>query len=121
LFGADAEWIGRQDQKQTIREPSCTEVQYRLKIGEPYHRSCGTIVDVRLLSSRSLNQARREQHGQGSIQGSVEQAKGKVKEVVGKVTGDAKLETEGKTEQTAGKIQNSVGGFKDALKDAVND
>ena len=37
------------------------------------------------------------------IQGSVEQAKGKVKEVVGKVTGDAKLETEGKTQQTAGK------------------
>ncbi len=40
---------------------------------------------------------------------------------MGKVTGDAKLETEGKTQQTAGKIQNSVGGFKDALKDAVND
>ena len=38
------------------------------------------------------------------IQGSVEQAKGKVKEVVGKVTGDAKLAAEGKTQQTAGKI-----------------
>ncbi len=38
------------------------------------------------------------------IQGSVEQAKGKIKEVVGKVTGDAKLETEGKTQETAGKI-----------------
>ena len=55
------------------------------------------------------------------IQGSVEQAKGKVKEVVGKVTGDAKLAAEGKTQQTAGKIQNAVGGFKDALKEAVND
>lgn len=39
----------------------------------------------------------------------------------GKVTGDAKLETEGKTQQTAGKIQNAVGGFKDAVKEAVND
>ena len=39
------------------------------------------------------------------IQGSVEQAKGKIKEVAGKVTGDAKLEAEGKTQQTAGKIQ----------------
>ena len=38
------------------------------------------------------------------IQGSVEQAKGKIKEVAGKVTGDAKLEAEGKTQQTAGKI-----------------
>ena len=38
------------------------------------------------------------------IQGSVEQAKGKIKEVAGKVTGDAKLEAEGKTQQTVGKI-----------------
>jgi uncharacterized protein YjbJ (UPF0337 family) len=37
------------------------------------------------------------------------------------VTGDAKLETEGKTQQVAGKIQNAVGGFKDAVKEAVND
>jgi uncharacterized protein YjbJ (UPF0337 family) len=55
------------------------------------------------------------------IQGSVEQAKGKVKEVAGKVTCDAKLGTEGKTQQVAGKIQNAVGGFKDAVKEAVND
>ena len=55
------------------------------------------------------------------IQGSVEQAKGKIKEVAGKVTGDVKLEAKGKTQQTAGKIQNAVGGFKDALKEAVND
>ena len=44
------------------------------------------------------------------IQGSLEQAKGKVKEVACKVAGDAKLETEGKTQQVAGKIQNAVGG-----------
>jgi uncharacterized protein YjbJ (UPF0337 family) len=55
------------------------------------------------------------------IEGSVEQAKGKVKEVAGKVTGDARLESERKTQQVAGKIQNAVGGFKDAVKKAVND
>ena len=55
------------------------------------------------------------------IQGSVEQAKGKVKEIAGKVTGDAKLETEGKTQQVAGTVQNAVGGFKDTVKKAVND
>lgn len=55
------------------------------------------------------------------IQGSLEQAKGKVKEVAGKATGDVKLETEGKTQQVAGKVQNAVGGFKDAVKEAVND
>jgi uncharacterized protein YjbJ (UPF0337 family) len=53
------------------------------------------------------------------IEGSVEQAKGKLKEVAGKVAGDSKLETEGKVQQATGKIQNAVGGFKDAVKDAV--
>ncbi|MBI2714614.1 MAG: CsbD family protein [Rhizobiales bacterium] len=55
------------------------------------------------------------------IQGSVEQAKGKLKEVAGKVTGDSKLETEGKAQQVAGKVQNTVGGLKDAVKEAVED
>jgi uncharacterized protein YjbJ (UPF0337 family) len=36
------------------------------------------------------------------IQGSAEQARGKVKEVVGKVTGDSKLEGEGKADQCLG-------------------
>ena len=43
-----------------------------------------------------------------------------MKEVAGKATGDSKLETEGKTQQVAGKVQNAVGGFKDAVKEAVN-
>ena len=50
------------------------------------------------------------------VEGSWEQAKGKVKEVVGKVTGDAKTEAEGKAQKTAGKIQNAVGGLKDTLR-----
>jgi uncharacterized protein YjbJ (UPF0337 family) len=55
------------------------------------------------------------------IEGSFEQAKGKTKEVAGKVTGDTKLEAEGKAQKTAGKIQNTVGGMKDAIKEAVED
>jgi uncharacterized protein YjbJ (UPF0337 family) len=55
------------------------------------------------------------------IQGSATQAKGKVKEVAGKVTGDTKLENEGKAEKAAGKIQNTVGGLKDTVKEAVDD
>jgi uncharacterized protein YjbJ (UPF0337 family) len=50
------------------------------------------------------------------VEGSLEQAKGKVKEVAGKVTGDSKLESEGKGEQVAGKIQNTIGGIKDTLR-----
>jgi uncharacterized protein YjbJ (UPF0337 family) len=53
------------------------------------------------------------------IEGSFEQAKGKAKEVTGKMTGDAKLETEGKADQVAGKVQNAVGGIKDKIKEAA--
>jgi uncharacterized protein YjbJ (UPF0337 family) len=50
------------------------------------------------------------------VAGSMEQAKGKIKEVAGKATGDSKLEAEGAAQKTGGKIQNAVGGFKDALR-----
>jgi uncharacterized protein YjbJ (UPF0337 family) len=45
--------------------------------------------------------------------------KGSVKEAIGKVTGDAKLETEGKADKVEGKIQNAVGGVKDAVRGAL--
>lgn len=50
------------------------------------------------------------------VEGSATQAKGKVKEVAGTVTGDAKLQSEGKADQATGKIQNAIGGLKDALR-----
>jgi uncharacterized protein YjbJ (UPF0337 family) len=50
------------------------------------------------------------------IAGSAKQIKGSVKETVGKATGDAKLESEGKADKVAGKIQNAVGGIKDTLR-----
>ena len=48
--------------------------------------------------------------------GSLNQAKGSLKEGVGKLTGDSKLEAEGKTDKLGGKIQNAIGGIKDAIK-----
>lgn len=50
------------------------------------------------------------------IEGSAKQAKGWVKETAGKITGDAKLESEGKADKAAGKVQNTVGGLKDSLR-----
>jgi uncharacterized protein YjbJ (UPF0337 family) len=52
------------------------------------------------------------------IQGAAEQAKGKIKEKAGKMTGDQKLQTEGKADKAAGKVQNTVGGLKDSLRDS---
>jgi uncharacterized protein YjbJ (UPF0337 family) len=48
--------------------------------------------------------------------GAANQAKGAIKEAAGKLTGDAKLEGEGKADKAAGKIQNAVGGLKDTLR-----
>ncbi|MGH6850082.1 MAG: CsbD family protein [Methylocella sp.] len=50
------------------------------------------------------------------IEGSAQQAKGKVKETAGKAAGDTKLESEGKGDKAAGKIQNVLGGLKDKLR-----
>jgi uncharacterized protein YjbJ (UPF0337 family) len=50
------------------------------------------------------------------IEGSAEQVKGAVKETVGKVFGDKKLENEGRADKVAGKVQNAVGGLKDAVR-----
>jgi uncharacterized protein YjbJ (UPF0337 family) len=50
------------------------------------------------------------------VEGSLEQAKGKVKEVAGKVTGDSKTQAEGQADQLKGKVKDTVGGVKDAVK-----
>ncbi len=50
------------------------------------------------------------------VEGSAKGIVGKIKEVAGKVLGDAKVESEGKADQVAGKVQNAVGGVKDTLK-----
>ena len=44
---------------------------------------------------------------------------GSIKEAIGKVTGDTKLQAEGKADKAAGTAQNAVGGTKDAVRDAV--
>ena len=47
------------------------------------------------------------------------QIKGSVKEAAGKVTGDHKLEAEGKLEKAGGKVQNAYGSAKDSVRDAA--
>jgi uncharacterized protein YjbJ (UPF0337 family) len=50
------------------------------------------------------------------IIGSAKKAKGTVKQAIGKMTGDAKLEAEGSADKAEGTVQNAIGGLKDALK-----
>ncbi len=48
--------------------------------------------------------------------GTMEKAKGSVKEVAGKMVGNEKLEAEGKGDKAAGTVQKKVGDVKDAAK-----
>jgi uncharacterized protein YjbJ (UPF0337 family) len=51
------------------------------------------------------------------MEGAAKTVGGKVKESVGKLTGDQKTVAAGHAEQGAGKVQNAVGGFKDTVRD----
>jgi uncharacterized protein YjbJ (UPF0337 family) len=53
------------------------------------------------------------------VAGSAKQAKGSVKEAIGKITGDSKTEADGAAEKTAGQVQNAVGGIKDTVRDTT--
>jgi uncharacterized protein YjbJ (UPF0337 family) len=54
------------------------------------------------------------------IKGAADQAKGAVKDAVGKATGDTKLQSEGKADKLKGKVESAVGDAKDAVRDALN-
>ena len=50
------------------------------------------------------------------VKGVYDQAKGAVKEGVGKAVNDSKLTAEGEADKAKGKIENAVGGAKDAMR-----
>jgi uncharacterized protein YjbJ (UPF0337 family) len=50
------------------------------------------------------------------VKGSATNIGGKAKEAAGNLTGDSKLQGEGKADQAKGKVQNAIGGLKDTLK-----
>lgn len=50
--------------------------------------------------------------------GAAKVMKGKTKVAVGKVIGDAKLETEGEADKIEGRVQNTIGGIKDTVRKA---
>ena len=53
------------------------------------------------------------------IKGAAKDAKGSMKEGVGKAMGDRKMEAEGASERLEGKVQKGVGAVKDAARDAL--
>ena len=54
------------------------------------------------------------------VEGAWDKLKGNVKEGAGKLTGDEKLEAEGKADQVKGSAKSAVGGAKDTVRDALD-
>lgn len=53
------------------------------------------------------------------VDGVGKQVKGAVKDAVGGLTGNEKLQAEGKADKVVGKVQQKVGDAKDAARDAL--
>ena len=53
------------------------------------------------------------------VEGAGKQAKGAVKDAVGGLTGNEKLQAEGKLDKVEGKVQSKVGEIKDKTRDAL--
>jgi uncharacterized protein YjbJ (UPF0337 family) len=51
------------------------------------------------------------------VEGSAKSVGGKIKEGVGKMTGDEKMKREGQADRVEGKVQNVVGGVKDKIRE----
>jgi uncharacterized protein YjbJ (UPF0337 family) len=52
--------------------------------------------------------------------GTLDNAKGRVKEAAGDLTDDQSLKNEGKVDKATGKVKNAIGDAADKVKDAVN-
>lgn len=55
------------------------------------------------------------------LEGKLDQAKGKVKETVGRATNDRELEREGNADRTGGKVQEGFGKVKRNVGEAIED
>ncbi len=54
------------------------------------------------------------------VEGIGKKVTGSVKEAIGKVTGDTRLQAEGKADKAAGTAKNAIGGVKDTVRDAAD-
>jgi uncharacterized protein YjbJ (UPF0337 family) len=53
------------------------------------------------------------------VAGAAKEAKGKVKQKIGKAAGDSKTEAEGAAERTEGKARNTLGKVKSKVRDVT--
>jgi uncharacterized protein YjbJ (UPF0337 family) len=54
------------------------------------------------------------------IKGAADKAQGTIEDAAGRVTGDAKLQAEGKFDKAKGAVRGAIGDVKDAVRDAID-
>ena len=54
------------------------------------------------------------------VKSAVDKAKGAIKDTAGKMTGDTKMQAEGKTDKAKGAARKVAGDVKDAVRDATD-
>lgn len=54
------------------------------------------------------------------VKGAVDKAKGAIKDAAGKMTGDTKMQAEGKADKAKGAARKVAGDVKDAVRDATD-
>ena len=54
------------------------------------------------------------------VKGAADKVKGAIKDTAGKMTGDKKMQAEGKFDKAKGAAHNAAGDVKDAARDAAN-
>jgi uncharacterized protein YjbJ (UPF0337 family) len=57
--------------------------------------------------------------GKDRITGATKEAKGTVKDAIGRATGDDNLQAEGKADKAQGKVQSAISGVMDAVRNAL--
>lgn len=53
------------------------------------------------------------------MSGETDQAKGRIKQAAGDLTGDDELKRDGQTDEAAGKVKDKIGDAVDKVKDAL--
>jgi uncharacterized protein YjbJ (UPF0337 family) len=56
-----------------------------------------------------------------NVEGTVDTAKGQVKETVGSATGNRQTQAEGKLDQLKGKLENAAGKLREGIKHEIDD
>jgi uncharacterized protein YjbJ (UPF0337 family) len=78
------------------------------------NRGVGSQVVVTCQNAKELQMDREH------VKGAADKVKGAVKDFAGKVTGDTKLQTEGKIDKAKGAAHDAVGDVKDAARKATD-